>query len=78
MRAGVEEFLGDDDGCGAAVGGWAALELCEGFVDHGGFEDLLQGVFLLELGVGVALGVFVVDSGDFREVFVCCAVPVGS
>jgi hypothetical protein len=34
-----------------------------------------MGVFLLELRVGVALGVFVVDASDFGEVFVCGAVP---
>jgi hypothetical protein len=37
-------------------------------VDHGGLEDLLEGVFVLELGVGVVLGMGVVDTADFCKV----------
>jgi hypothetical protein len=45
------------------------LEFGERRVDHGGFRDLFEGVFFLELGVGVAGGVFVGDASDFGEVF---------
>jgi hypothetical protein len=44
-------------------------------VDHGCVHDLLEGVFVLELGVGVVFGVCVVDAGDFCEVFEFGAVP---
>ena len=57
VGAGGEEVLRYDYDCGAAVGGRAALEFCEGRVDGGGVEDLLEGVGLAELGVGVLLGV---------------------
>ena len=46
-------------------------------MDHGAVEDLFEGVFLLELGVGVSLRVFVRDPGDFGEVFCLCAIPDG-
>lgn len=36
-------------------------------MDHGGVFDLVVGVGVAELGVGVALGVFVGDAADFRE-----------
>lgn len=74
VRARVEEFLRDDDDGGAAVGGGAALEFREGFVNEGGVEDLLEGVFVAELGVGVSLRVRVVDARDFGEVFFSRAV----
>jgi hypothetical protein len=45
-------------------------------VDHGRFHDLFEGVDVFELRVGVSLGVFVVDAGNFGEVFVLCAVPI--
>ncbi|KAK1841186.1 hypothetical protein CCHR01_16172 [Colletotrichum chrysophilum] len=64
----VKEGLGDEDGGGAAVGGRAALQLGEGRKDLGGLEDLLLGVDVLELGVGVAGGVLVVDAGDLGKV----------
>jgi hypothetical protein len=51
------------------------LQLCEWWVDHGRVEDLLQGVFGAELGVRVALAVFVRDAGDFGEIFGFGAVP---
>ncbi len=74
---GVEEALRNDY-CGpSAVARGAALEFGEGRVDHGGFEDFLESVFLSELGVGVALGVLVADAGDFCEVFGAGAVPGG-
>ena len=68
LRPCVKEGLGYDYGGAGAVGCGAALEFCQGGVDHGTVEDLLEGVFLLELRVGVALGVFVADFGDAREV----------
>lgn len=68
MGALGEEGFGDEDGGCAAVGGGAALEFCEGGVDHGGGEDLVEGVGVAELGVGVFGGVEVVDAGDFGEV----------
>lgn len=37
-------------------------------MDHGGGEDLVEGVGVAELGVGVFGGVEVVDAGDFGEV----------
>lgn len=43
-------------------------------MDGGGVEDLLEGVGVAELGVGVSLGVFVVDAGDFGKVFLFGAV----
>jgi hypothetical protein len=51
------------------------LKLCEGLVDHRGLDDLVEGVFLLELGVGVVLRVGVVDATDFGKVFELGAVP---
>ena len=44
------------------------MEFGEGGVDHGGGEDLVEGVDVAELGVGVFGGVEVVDAGDFGEV----------
>ena len=60
--------MGYDYGGAGAVGCGAALEFCQRGVDHGTVEDLLEGVFLLELSVGVALGVLVADFGDAGEV----------
>ena len=37
-------------------------------MDHGGGEDLVEGVGVAELGVGVFGRVEVVDAGDFGEV----------
>lgn len=49
----LEESFGDDDcGC-AAVRGGTALKLCERIMDHLGGEDLLEGVDVAELRVGV-------------------------
>lgn len=39
-------------------------------MDHAGFGDLLEGVLVLELGVGVVFAVGVVYAGYFCEVFV--------
>ena len=77
MGALGEEGFGDDDGGGTAVGGGAALEFGEGRVDHGGGEDLVEGVGVAELGVGVFGGVEVVDAGDFGEVGGCGTVSGG-
>lgn len=68
VRAGGEEVFRDDDGGGAAVRGGAALEFGEGGVDGWGGEDLIEGVDVAELGVGVFGGVEVVDAGDFGQV----------
>lgn len=68
VRAGGEEGFGDDDGRGAAVGGGAALEFCEGGVDGWGGEDVGEGVGGAALGVWVLRGVRVVDACDFGEV----------
>ena len=76
VGTGVEEFLGDDDDAGAAVGGRAALELGEWGVDHAAVLDLGEGVLVLELGVGVFAGVKVVDAGYFGEVLEFGAVSV--
>lgn len=38
-------------------------------MDCVGFHDLVEGVNLLELGVGVSLGVFMVNSCYFGKVF---------
>ncbi|KAB8670408.1 hypothetical protein FH972_026321 [Carpinus fangiana] len=74
VRPGVEEGLGDEHGGGAAVGGGAALQLGEGLEDGGRVHDLLVGVLLLELRVGVALGVLVVDARNLGKVFLLRAV----
>jgi hypothetical protein len=74
----VEEVLRDEHGGGAAVGGRAALQLSERLVDHRGFHDLLERVDVLELRVGVALRVLVVDACDFGEVFGFGAEPVAA
>ena len=66
----------DEHGGGAAVGGRAALQLGERLVDHRRFHDLLERVDVLELRVGVALRVLVVDTCDFGEVFGFGAEPV--
>ena len=66
--AGVQEALGADDGGTGAVAGGRALELGDGVVDHGRVLNFFEGVLLLELGVGVALGVFVGDAADFCEI----------
>lgn len=47
-------------------------------MNHRRLEDLLERVFILELRVGVALGVFMVDTSDFREVFILGTIPEGS
>jgi hypothetical protein len=52
------------------------LELGERGVDFGGGEDLVQGVDVVELGVGVLDAVGVVDAGDLREVLGFGAVSV--
>jgi hypothetical protein len=78
VRAGIQESLGNDDSGSGSVRGRAALELGKGLVDHRGLHDLLKGVFILELGVGVALGVFVVDTSDLAKVFSLGSVPVKS
>ena len=64
----IQERFRDDDGGRAAVRGGTALEFCERRVDHGGGENLVEGVGVAELGVGVFRGVEVVDAGDFGEV----------
>lgn len=61
----LEEFLRDDDGRSCPVACRAALQFRQGVVDHGRVGDFFQGVFLLELGVGVPLRVLVADSCDF-------------
>ena len=68
MGSAVEEVFGYDDRGGAAVGCGAALEFGEGGVQHGGGEDLVEGVDVAELGVGVFGAVEVVDAGDFGKV----------
>ena len=75
VGAGVEKGFGDDDGGGAAVGGGTALEFGEGGVDLLGGEDLVEGVGVAELGVGVFGRVEVVDACYFGKVFCCCTVP---
>lgn len=78
LGAGVKEGLRDEDGGGGAVGRGAALQLCEWLMDHGRLHDLLERVFVLELRVGVVLGVCVVDASDFGKVLKLGAVPGGS
>ena len=51
------------------------MKLCERLVDHGRLDDLFEGVFVLELGVGVVLRVGVVDATDLSEVFQLGAIP---
>lgn len=72
----VEEVLRDNNSGSTAIRGWAALQLGQRLVDHGCLHDLVEGVFGLELGVGVALGVFVVDAGNLGEVLILSTVPV--
>jgi hypothetical protein len=38
-------------------------------VDHGGLEDLVEGVLVTELGVGIFGAVKVVNATDFGKVF---------
>jgi hypothetical protein len=66
----VEEVLGDENGCGSSVRRGAALQFCEGLVNHGRIHDLFESIDIFELGVGISLGVLVVDAGDFGEVFI--------
>ena len=68
MRSLLQERFRDDDSGRAAVRSWAALEFCEWGVDHGGGEDLVEGVDVTELGVGVLGRVEVVDAGDLGKV----------
>ena len=68
MRSLIQESFRDDDSGCTAVGSGAALEFREWGVDHGGGEDLIEGVDVAELGVGVFGGVQVVDAGDFGKV----------
>ena len=75
VRARVQEVLGDEDGGGAAVGGRTALQFREGGVDHWRLEDLLEGVFSLELRVWVAFAVLVVYAGDFCKVLCFGSIP---
>lgn len=70
----IEELLRDDDRGGTAIGGWAALKLGERFVNHGRVHHLIQGVLLLELRVGVTLGVLVINASDLRKVLVLRAI----
>jgi hypothetical protein len=44
-------------------------------VDHGGYHYLFEGVDILELGVGVSLGVLMVHPGDFCKVFGFGTIP---
>jgi hypothetical protein len=44
-------------------------------VDHRGFHNLFECINILELGVWVSLGVFVVNSCNFGEILVLGAVP---
>ncbi len=46
-------------------------------MEHGCFEDFVESVDSLELGIGVLGGVGVVDAGDFGKVIGGCAVPGG-
>ena len=69
VRAGGEEGFRDDDGGCGAVGGGTALEFCKGWEDGRGGFDLVEGVYILELRVGVVGAVLVVDPCDFGEVF---------
>ncbi len=68
MRSLIQERFRDDDSGRAAVGSWAALEFCEWGVDHGSGEDLVEGVDVAELGVGVFERVEVVDAGDLGKI----------
>lgn len=60
-----DKAFAGDDATGRAVGGRAALELCEDAVDYRRVLDLVQSVLLLELRVRVVHGMFVVLVGDF-------------
>ena len=64
----VEEGLAADYRGAGAVGGGAALQFCQGEVDHGAVFDFFEGVLLAELRVGVALRVRVADAPDLGEV----------
>jgi len=77
VGAGVEEGFRDDNGRSATIRGGAALEFGEWVVEHGCFEDFVESVDSLELGIGVLGGVGVVDAGDFGKVIGGCAVPGG-
>jgi hypothetical protein len=68
MWAGVEEILGDEDGSGTSIRGWATLKFRERFVDHGGLEDLFESIDIFKLGVRVSLRMFVVNASNFCEV----------
>lgn len=69
VRSGVEERLGDEDCSCATVRRGAALEFRERRVDHGRLEDLVEGVLVAELGVGVFGAVKMVDPANFGKVF---------
>ena len=45
-------------------------------MNHCRFEDLLKGVDILELRVGVLSGVKMVNAANFRKVFGLSTVPV--
>lgn len=71
----IKEILRYENSSCGAVGCGAALQLCERLVDHGGFHYLFEGIDVLELGVGVSLGVLMVHAGDFCKVFGFGTIP---
>jgi len=64
----LHELLGAQHGSGPAFAGRAALQLGERGVDLGGAQDLLKGVLVTELGVGVVHRVLVVLVRDLGKV----------
>ena len=68
LRPARQERFTDDHGRRAAVGGRAALQLRERLVNGGAALDLLEGVDVAELAVGVVGAVQMVDPCDLREV----------
>ena len=68
MRSLIQERFRDDDSGRAAVGSWAALEFSKGWVDHGGGQDLVEGVDVTELRVGVFGRVEVVNASDLGKI----------
>ncbi len=74
VRTSGKEGFGDDDGGRAAVGGGTELEFGEWRVDFWRGEDLIEGIDVTELGVGVFGGVEVIDASYFGEIGGCGSV----
>lgn len=68
VRAGIKELLRDEDGSSASIRGRAALKLGERVEDLGCLHNLVEGIDLLELRVGILGRVGVVDASNLSKV----------